>query len=255
MIEEKKFIKNFLPGVLFALLLLLIEYIEEEFRLDLEEFGVYPRTFKGLIGVITFPFIHDDYKHWFSNAIPLVVLSGFILYFYRKIAWKVIFLIYLLSGLWTWCLGRPAFHIGASGLVYGFASFLFFAGLFRNDRNALAVSLIVVFLYGSMIWGIFPLVISISWEGHLAGALAGLLLAFNYRKFDPPKKEYPWMEEGYIDPTHQLLFPDEHGNYPEEKPEDSPDKGENENKVDVNSLPLKFKYVYIPKKPDEKQQG
>lgn len=241
--EEKHFVKHFLPGIIFVGILLIVELLEEYMDLDLEELGVYPRTVEGLIGILFSPFIHDDFSHLFSNSLPLIVLTGFILLFYTKIGWKIILTIFFLSGSWTWCLGREAYHIGASGLVYGFASFLFFAGIFRNDRKSLAVAMVIVFLYGSMVWGMFPIMYNVSWEAHLSGALAGTILALHYRKFDPPPKEYPWMEEGYEDESTHLLYPDENGNYKEEEQHHREDDSEKPS----DAQEIKFKYIYIPK--------
>lgn len=95
-------------------------------------------------------------------------------------------------GIWVWVGGRSGYHIGASGLVYGLASFLFFSGVIRNDIRLLAISLLVVFLYGSMIWGIFPIFPQVSWESHMLGGISGLVLAIYYRKYGPQKKVYEW---------------------------------------------------------------
>ena len=110
-------------------------------------------------------------------------------------AGKVFFYLWLIGGAWLWIGGRPSFHIGASGLVYGLASFIFFSGIWRKWRSMLAVSMIVVFLYGSMIWGIFPWFKETSWEGHLFGGLAGLLLSWLYRKEGPQRPKFVWEDE------------------------------------------------------------
>ena len=123
-----------------------------------------------------------------------------IFYFYKPIAWPAIFWIYLVSGLWLWVGGRnndviPNYHIGASTLIYGFSTFLFFSGVFRKHKQLMMVSAFVVFMYGSITHGIFPFDTKISWEGHLFGAISGILVAFNYRKDGPQKVEYQWPEE------------------------------------------------------------
>lgn len=153
--------------------------------LDLSHWGIFPRTIGGLRGVLLGPLIHGDIGHLAANSVPFIVLGGGIWYFYRPIARNLLLWSWLMTGLWTWAGGRPAYHIGASGLVYAFASFLFFSGIVRRNIQLAAISLIVVFLYGGMIWGVLPLIPEHSWEGHLSGAIAGLILAIYYRKHGP----------------------------------------------------------------------
>jgi membrane associated rhomboid family serine protease len=107
-------------------------------------------------------------------------------YFYRPVAFRVFFLTWIITGILVWLGGRSSYHIGASGLIYGFASFLFFSGIIRNNINLMAISLLVVFLYGGLVWGILPYDYKISWESHLFGALTGLALAITYRNYGPP---------------------------------------------------------------------
>jgi len=141
------------------------------------------------------PFVHDDLKHLFSNTIPLIILVAAMVFFYRIIAMKVILLVWLLDGVWVWLGARPAWHIGASGIVYGLAAFLFFSGVIRKHINLMALSLLIAFLYGGLIWGIFPLMIGMSWEAHLYGGIAGAMLAFVYRGEGPQRKVYDWENE------------------------------------------------------------
>jgi membrane associated rhomboid family serine protease len=162
--------------------------------------GVLPREMKGLPGVITSVFVHADIQHIASNSIPLLVLGMMLFYFYKKIAKPAFLWIWFISGLWLWLGGRgseahPTYHIGASTLVYGLATFLFFSGVFRKHLRLMVVSALVVFLYGGIVWGIFPLKEEMSWEGHLFGAFSGVLVAFNYRKEGPKQKVYEWPEE------------------------------------------------------------
>lgn len=145
--------------------------------------GIYPRTVAGLVGVVLSPLLHADLEHALSNSIALALLGVALFYFYPREAFQVLFLGWIFSGLLTWLIARPAYHIGASGLIYVFGAYLIFRG-WRVRRKALAaLSLLVTFAYGSMIWGIFPGELHISWEGHLSGALVGLLLAF-WQKLD-----------------------------------------------------------------------
>ena len=125
----------------------------------------------------------------------MFLLGIAIFYFYREVAWKLYLGAILITGLWVWVFARPSYHIGASGMVYSFASFVFFSGIFRKYYRLIALSLLVVFLYGSMIWGIFPIDYRISWESHLMGGLSGVLLAYFYRKIGPSPKKYDWEDE------------------------------------------------------------
>jgi membrane associated rhomboid family serine protease len=174
------------------------ENIEKKrFLLSLVYYGIYPRKVKGLIGILTSPLIHgnENLHHILDNSIPLFFLSLAVFYFYNKVAYRVFFMIYLFSGLAVWIFARSSYHIGASGLVYGLGSFLFFSGVIRQNINLLAISLLVVFLYGSMVWGIFPYNVNISWEGHFFGALTGFILSFTYRKEGPQMKKPEWEVE------------------------------------------------------------
>ena len=194
-IEKGKIIRSIIYPSLFVALLWLVKVSENTFGLDLIHFGLYPRAYSGLIGIITCPLIHSSYNHLFSNSIPLLVLGGITFYFYRPIAFSVFFWVYLMSGIWLWAAGREAYHIGASGLVYGFVTFLFFSGIIRKERSLLVLSMLVTFLYGSLVWGIFPVKKEISWESHLLGALAGIITAFYFRKEGPQAKKFEWNED------------------------------------------------------------
>lgn len=193
--EKEKIIRSIIYPSLFVALLWSIKLVEIAFDLNLLHFGLYPRAYSGLIGIFTCPLIHSSYNHLFSNSIPLLVLGGIIFYFYRPIAFSVFFWVYLMSGIWLWAAGREAYHIGASGLVYGFVTFLFFSGIIRRERSLLVLSMLVTFLYGSLVWGIFPIQKEISWEAHLLGALAGSITAFYFRKEGPQAKKFEWNEE------------------------------------------------------------
>jgi len=169
---------TFLPAILFVCMLWLVFWIDTSYTLNLYQYGLLPRTLKGLIGIITMPFIHGDLRHLFNNSVPLIVLISFLFHFFKKHFFKVFIWLWLLNGLWTWVFARESFHIGASGLVYAFSSFIFFSGIILHDKKHIALSLLIVFLYGSMIWGIFPIDKHISWEGHLTGFISGIVIAF-----------------------------------------------------------------------------
>ena len=182
----------FILPALFILVLFVVEWIEHTYGMRFSKYGVLPRTLEGLKGVLLSPFIHSDWKHFTNNALPLFVLTATLGFFYKGIAKEVFLWSWLMSGLWLWAIGRPSFHIGASGLLYALASFLFFSGFIRKHTKLMSISMFVVFLYGGMVWGIFPMKKYISWEGHLAGALAGLILAYWFKDNGPPKQVYQY---------------------------------------------------------------
>lgn len=181
--------------LVFVILIWLVFGFEKFHEYNFVHFGIYPRTIDGVTGILTYPFIHSDINHIANNTVPLIILGTAIFYFYKPIAWKLILWTWLLSGFWTWVAARDAWHIGASMLIYGFAGFLFFSGIIRKNVKLTAISLLVVFLYGSMVWGIFPIDYTVSWEGHLFGSIAGAYLSVYFRKEGPQKEIYSWEEE------------------------------------------------------------
>lgn len=161
------------------------------------EWGVYPREVKGIWGILFMPFIHGDWEHFWANSVTFFILSTFLFYSYKGVGVRAFVGIYLFSGLFVWLLGRESWHIGASGIVYGLGSFLFFSGLIRNHIPLMAISLFVVFMYGSMVWGMIPLQTNLpySWEGHLGGAFGGLIFALIYRRQGPVFQVKKWPDE------------------------------------------------------------
>lgn len=193
---EKKIFRHslLLPGI-FVLLFWLVKLTEILLDTSFVTGGVLPRSLRGLTGILTSPFIHSGYAHLVSNSVPFFILFFALIYFYRKYSYRIFWQIYLISGLCVWLGGREAWHIGASGVVYGLAAFHFTSGIIRNDLRLLTVSIVVVFLYGGMVWGMFPINPDISWESHLWGAASGVLLALYYRKYNIKRKPYEWEEE------------------------------------------------------------
>jgi membrane associated rhomboid family serine protease len=193
---RKRLFLSLIVPVSFVFLMWLVKVSEIIFEADFSFMGIYPLEIKGLPGILLSPLIHDDMKHLFNNSIPLLVLWTGIFYFYSEVAFRVTAWIYLLTGLFVWIAGRDAWHIGASGLVYGFASFLFFSGIIRRYFRLIALSLLVVFLYGSMVWGMVPeLYKNVSWEAHMLGFISGIFLALWYRDEGPQNPVYDWMDE------------------------------------------------------------
>lgn len=177
-------------GVLYPMLFILtiwgIYWVEIKYGFNFNYLGTQPRTLKGLRGILFTPLLHGSLSHLFSNTIPLGVLSIALFYFYRDIVWPVSLLGFLMTGVLTWLIGRAGSnHIGASGIVYFLASFLFFKGIWSKNYRLIAVALIVVFLYGSLVWGVFPGEERISWEGHLSGFITGIAMALLFKKYEP----------------------------------------------------------------------
>jgi len=181
-----------LAAVLPAFLVLLmwaVFVLDHGLGMGIARHGLMPRTAAGLIGILTAPFIHADLEHLIGNSVPLLVLGTALIYFFPTIALRVTAIAWLATGLGVWLAGRSSIHIGASGLVYALAAFLFLSGLLRRQRTQMGLSMLIVFLYGSMFWGIFPIVPRMSWESHLWGAVAGLILAWVHRTEPSPVKD------------------------------------------------------------------
>ena len=187
---SKLFTPLFFPAVLWVVHLLSLLFNE-----DLSKLGLLPRNLIGLLGILTSPLIHADFSHLISNTIPLIILGWIIFYFYPKVSYILFVFIYFVTGLLVWIFARQVYHIGASGIVYGFVSFLFFSGIFRRDNTSIALALVITFLYGGLVWGMIPGWKGISWESHLFGAITGFVAAYLFRKIDPPKKKYDWEDE------------------------------------------------------------
>ncbi len=190
--EKNSFFKSLSYGLYFVAILWFVKLIELIFSIELTFLGVYPQSFKGLPGIFFSPLIHGDFSHLFSNSFPLLVLVPLLFYFYKDIGFRVFLLTWLIGNIWLWIIGRDSYHIGASGIIYGLAAFLFISGIIRRHPRLMALSLLVAFLYGGMVWGILPLQEGVSWEGHLMGMLAGVMLAVFYKDEGPQRKIYEW---------------------------------------------------------------
>lgn len=209
--------KNVLLVPLVAIVIIwLIHWIEITFGYNFNKYGIFPRDFKGLRGVFLSPLIHSNISHLSNNSVPLFVLLASLFYFYRKIAFKVLFYGVFFSGFLCWLIARDSYHIGASGVIYLLFSFVFFSGIIRKHYRLIAMSLVVIFLYGSMIWLLLPTEDRISWEGHLSGFLVGFLYAYLYRKKGIVREQFQFSETEF-----DLLF-DDHGNFSPPKVEEEP---------------------------------
>jgi membrane associated rhomboid family serine protease len=184
----------YLTGFLWLILI-----IDSFLGLGLTRFGLRPGHVKGLVGVFTAPLLHSGAEHLFSNTAPLIVSVTTILYLYPRSAMRAIPIIWMGSGLLAWIIGRPSLHFGASGFVYGLLAFVFVSGILRMDMRSVAVSVMVWFLYGSMIWGVLPIRPNMSWELHLTGAILGVALAIVFRRWDmTPLKRYEWEDDDRV---------------------------------------------------------
>jgi membrane associated rhomboid family serine protease len=213
--EKRKFVHSLIFPLLFLVVIWLVKFFEISMEMDFVQGGILPRNPKGLIGIFTSPLIHADWKHLFDNSFPAFLLCLALFYFYRGISYQIFFLIYFIGNILVWIVGREAYHIGASGIIYGLAAFLFLSGVIRKIKNLMAISLIVVFMYGSLVWGLLPYDYKVSWEGHLMGAITGVLLAIFYRDKGPEPYKPSWELE------------DEEGD--EEDEEEKGREGEEEN--------------------------
>ena len=208
--------------IAFVLLIWIVFWVEVRFGYRLNNLGVFPRTFSGLRGVIFSPFIHGSLEHLYHNSTPLLVLSTALFYFYRAIAWKVILYGILFSGLFTWGIGSTGYHIGASGLIYVLMSFMLFKGIFSKHYRLTALSFIVIFLYGSMLWYVFPIKENMSWEGHLSGLLVGFAFALIFKTSIAKPPKYIWEEAHYDESQDPFLQQfDEAGNFIETPKEET----------------------------------
>ena len=169
------------------------------FGLRLGRFGLRPGSIPGLVGIVTAPLLHGSVQHLLSNTIPLLISLTATLYLYPSSSVRVVPMIWLGSGAMAWFIGRPSLHLGVSGLIYGLLAYVFVGGLLRRDMRSVSVSLLVGFLYGSMVWGVLPIRPHMSWEMHLAGAMIGFLLAVLYRNWDRiPLVRYDWEDDDSV---------------------------------------------------------
>lgn len=226
--RSKLFFSFFYPTI-FVIVLWGVKLFEVAEHTNLSWYGLYPRSIHGLLGIVTAPLLHADFNHLYANSVPLLVLGPIIFYFYRLIAFQIFFWVYLMTGVWVWVAGRESYHIGASGIIYGFVTFLFFSGIFRKDTRLMALSLFITFVYGGTIWGILPIHNGISWESHLLGSLAGLITAYNFRKEGPRAQKYDFGTD--------------------EENEAIDVSGEDLDENSDNTQSLNIEYTYKPKDP------
>jgi len=197
--ERRKFLGSLIIPLILVTLMWAVKIVEISLNVELGRYGLVPHTTQGLLGILTLPFLHGGWEHLMANSVPVIVLGTALYYFYPTLANRVMLVSYLGSGLLTWCLGDPSTtHVGASALIYSLNLFLIVSGFIRGNRQLTVIALIMVFLYGSFIWGMIPSLArpqNISWEGHLSGAIIGMVLALLLRKEGPQKEVHHWEED------------------------------------------------------------
>jgi len=196
--EQQRFSGSLIFSGILLLILWMVKVIELSFDTSFSEFGILPQSASGLRGILFSPLLHADVKHLSANSVPFFVLAAGLFYYYGKKSYLILLLSWLITGFWVWVFANDTgIHIGASGVVYALAAFHFTGGLLRREPRMMAFSMLVVFLYGGLVWGMFPKFYpeNISWESHLLGALAGVVLAFAFRSEGPQRKVYHWDDD------------------------------------------------------------
>jgi len=162
---------------IFTLLIWLAHVLNTLTGHQLDAFGIYPRRIETLPGIVLWPFLHANFNHLILNTTPLLFMGYLVALRGRWLFVSTSLLIMVVGGLGVWLFGRPAFHIGASGLVFGYFGFLVAIGIYERSIPGLAIASLTLFYYGGIIFGVLPTNSFVSWEGHLFGLLAGIFAA------------------------------------------------------------------------------
>lgn len=210
--DKKSFIKSLLTAFLLLLPMWIVWGMEQSLFSNWYQYGVYPRKIESWYGIFTMHFLHGSFEHIVNNTLSLLVLMTLCKWIYSDSFYKASFWMLVLTGLWTWLFARPSYHIGASGMVYAYTAFIFTSGFLSKNYRLMALSMLIIFLYGSLVWGVFPIQESISWEGHLMGALAGIVVAFMYRSSLPQKEKFHWEDEDENDEGLEIFIDEDDGN-------------------------------------------
>ncbi len=233
--------------ILMVVMMWLAFWLDFNSDIRFSRYGIYPRNLVGLRGVLFSPFIHGDAAHIWHNTLPILILSTSLIYFYKENAPKVILFGALFTGILTWCIGRPSYHIGASGIIYMLFGFLLLKGLLAKNFRLLAVSFFVVFVYGGMIWYVSPVKNEISWEGHLSCMITGAILSLIIKKKIQPTPKYAWQQPDFDESKDPFLQRfDSNGNFIPSSYDVAVEYEEIE-----KSTVVPIKYLYSPKKSSQ----
>lgn len=245
---------------LLVILMWTIFVLDRTFGLELYKYGVKPSTLEGMKGILFMPLIHGqtDYSHIVNNSFPTLIFLGALIYFYRSVAIYVVVFIWLGGGFLLWYLASNtgSYHIGMSGVIYGLFGFLLVSGFIKKYLPLQAISLFVVFIYGSMVWGIFPTEQRISWEGHLFGLIVGVITAFSFRRKGPVPPKYAYeieKELGIEPPDLEGIWMRKNGLINDDTPTEviSKDTDSPQNYTTVSDNFTVINYIYQEKKDKE----
>lgn len=193
---------NILPKLLFPIAIVSIMWIVKIVEViqnhKFTRWGIFPRDLDGAIGIVTAPFIHSDWQHLMTNSLPMLMLASIIMVFYKRVALPSYMIITVLTGFLVWLFARDAYHVGASGVVYGLVAFVAWTGIFRRNLKSIILALVILVMYGGYFHGIIPNKEGVSWESHLFGGMAGIFTAFLFKgvkEDDELDKPNPWADE------------------------------------------------------------
>jgi len=241
--QKNRFYFSAMPFIIFVGVMVFLYWLNQAQNLGYSSWGVYPRELYGLKGILLAPFVHGSVEHLFNNSFPILILGTALLYYYGRLGIKVFAIMYFLTGFLVWISARESYHIGASGMVYALAGFLFLSGLLRKEKKLMALSLLVTFMYGSLFWGIFPVKERVSWESHFWGGIVGFVIAWYYRKEGPQRIKFDWEhDEDEEDPQFQW------DHLKDDKSENKQTRNLNQPSKPTNRIVIKYDY----KKKDDK---
>lgn len=187
----KQEIRHILLAALIPLFILfilyLLKFLEVELEWDFKRLGIYPMSRRGVFGIFAHPLIHTGFRHLLANTPPLFLLTWCLYYFYQDKASIILFVIWIGCGFITFCIGKPGWHMGSSGLIYALVFFQLFSGIVNKHKPLVMLALFITCLYGGLIWNMLPQFAkaTTSWEGHLSGAIAGTISALLFKGYIP----------------------------------------------------------------------
>ncbi|MDQ8204762.1 rhomboid family intramembrane serine protease [Pelagicoccus sp. SDUM812003] len=174
---RNSWIQRFIPLLWLVALMWVVFLVDSAASLQLSRFGILPRNSEGLLGIVTWSFLHGNLSHIANNSVSLLIFGGIVAARSRDTFIKLTAYVIPISGVCVWVFGRPAVHIGASGLVFGYFGYLVTRGFYDRQFLSVTISIVVILVWGSLVWGVLPSDGPVSWEGHLAGLLAGAAFA------------------------------------------------------------------------------